>query len=183
MDRSAGRAELSPGRAAQTDQGSGYADRADLPADAGRPAPFPQEPRRGLLPGTTARAKKLRAERAADAHQQGRRPVPSNPAGSRREAHSGTVWSRSRPAPLGPEAGRARREERQETGHHRHGPQAGGLAASSVGERRSLRTIAQQQEPGSAGSRVNQNLQGKEKTKLTRRVPVTALKPWPNLHS
>src|SRR6185437_1572915 len=40
----------------------------------GGPAPLPQEPRRGLLTGAAARSKKIRAERAADAHQQRRRP-------------------------------------------------------------------------------------------------------------
>jgi len=72
-------------------KGLGTPDRADLPAHPGRPAPLPQEPGRGLLPGTAARTKKLGAERAADAHQQGRRPLPANPAGARRAAHSGTL--------------------------------------------------------------------------------------------
>ena len=50
-----GAAELSEGGAAEADQGRGHADRADLYADAGRSASFPQEPRRGLLSGTAAR--------------------------------------------------------------------------------------------------------------------------------
>ena len=74
----AGAAELSAGGAAEADQGRGHADRADVLADAGRSASFPQEPRRGLLPGTAARTKKLRAERAADAYQQRRRSVSAH---------------------------------------------------------------------------------------------------------
>ena len=50
-DRKAGAGKLSAGGAAETDQRSGHADRADVPADAGRCASLSQEPRRGLLPG------------------------------------------------------------------------------------------------------------------------------------
>ena len=53
-DRSVGADELSAGGVAEADQGRGHADRADVPADDGRPASFPQEPRRGLLSGTAA---------------------------------------------------------------------------------------------------------------------------------
>ena len=53
-------------------EGGGHADRADLPADAGRCPSFSQEPGRGLLSGAAAGKEKLRAERTADAHQQGR---------------------------------------------------------------------------------------------------------------
>jgi hypothetical protein len=35
-------------------------------------------------------------------------------------------------------------KEREETGHHRRGPKIGGAVASHMGERRSIRTIAQQ---------------------------------------
>src|SRR5215467_11025982 len=71
-DRSLGGSELSASRAAETDQRSGHAHRADLSADAGRSASLRQEPRRGRLSGAAARAKKLGRERAADAYQQGR---------------------------------------------------------------------------------------------------------------
>ena len=63
----AGRLPL-PGTA-EADQGHGHTDCSDLHFDLGRSASFPQEPRRGLLPGTAVRRKKLRPERAADAHQ------------------------------------------------------------------------------------------------------------------
>src|SRR6266403_179049 len=68
-DREAGARELSAGGVAEAGEGSGHADRADVFADAGRSTSLPQEPRRGLLPGTAAGTKKLRTERAADAHQ------------------------------------------------------------------------------------------------------------------
>ena len=50
-------------------KGVGTLIRADLPADAGRSAPFSQEPRRGLLRRIAAGTAELGAERAADAHQ------------------------------------------------------------------------------------------------------------------
>jgi transposase len=53
-DRKAGAGKLSAGGPAEADQRSGHADRADLHADAGRSAPFSQEPRRGLLCGAAA---------------------------------------------------------------------------------------------------------------------------------
>jgi hypothetical protein len=40
----------------------GTLDRSDLLADAGGPAPLPQEPRSGLLPRTATTTEKLRAE-------------------------------------------------------------------------------------------------------------------------
>ena len=86
--------KLPAGGAAETDQGSGHADRADVPADAGGRASLPQEPRRGLLSGATTRTKKLGTERTADAHQQGRGSVSANATGAGSAPHSGTVWSR-----------------------------------------------------------------------------------------
>src|SRR5437764_7934442 len=74
--------QLSAGGAAEADEGRGHADRSDIFADARRSAPLSQKPRRGLLPGTAARAKKLRPERAANAHQQGRRSLSAHPAGA-----------------------------------------------------------------------------------------------------
>ena len=64
---------------------------------------------------------------------------------------------------------------------------AGGVAASPVGERRSVRTIAQQQPNDRGRSRVKpkQNkvkiVPGREKTKAQSRVPVTALIAWPSV--
>src|SRR5436309_620487 len=61
-DRKAGAIKLSPGGAAKADQGSGDADRADFPADLGRPASLSQKPRRGLLPGTATGPEELRPQ-------------------------------------------------------------------------------------------------------------------------
>jgi transposase len=83
--------QLSAGRVTEADQGSRHAHRADLFADLGRSASFPQEPGRGLLSGAAAGAQKLGAKRAADAHQQGMRPVPANLVGARSATHSGTI--------------------------------------------------------------------------------------------
>ncbi len=68
----AGAGQLSAGGAAEAGEGRGHVDRPDVPADAGRSASFSQEPRCRMLFGTAAGTQKLRAERTADAHQQGR---------------------------------------------------------------------------------------------------------------
>jgi transposase len=81
-------------------------------------------------------------------------PYLRNVAGARCAPHSRSVWCRLRSATLGPEAGRAWRKEWEETSHHCHRKKAGGLVASLVGERRSLRTVAQQQPLCPAGSSV-----------------------------
>ena len=83
-----------PGGAAETGEGRGHADRADVPADAGGSASFSKESRRGLLSGIAAGKKKLRAERTADAHQQGRRSLSAHFAGARSAAHLGTIRHR-----------------------------------------------------------------------------------------
>jgi hypothetical protein len=57
-----------------------------------------------------------------------------------------TFWDRSASIAIsdaGIKAGRARWAEWQETSHRGHGKKAGGVAASSVGERRSVRAVAQ----------------------------------------
>jgi transposase len=77
--------------------------------------------------------------------QQGRRSVFKNFAGAGSASHSGTVRSGQRPAALGFEAGGARREKWEETSGGCDGAKAGRVAASLVGERRGLRTAAQQQ--------------------------------------
>ena len=153
-DRSAGATELSASRTAEADQRRRHADRVDVCADVGRSASLWPEPRRGLLSGTAARTEKLRTERAADAHQQGRRSLFANAAGAGSAAHSGTVRCGLRSQALGPEAGGAWRKERQEASHRGHGKKTGGVAASSVGERRSVRSVTQQQPKDSSGSRV-----------------------------
>jgi len=75
-------------------QGCGHVDRADVLADPGGSAPFSKEPRCGLLSRTAARAKKLGAERAADAHQQRRRSLLADVTGARSTAHLRAVRSR-----------------------------------------------------------------------------------------
>ena len=81
-------------------------------------------------------------------------------------------------------------KKREEASDRRHRKKAGGVAASPVGERRSVRTVAQQQPNDSGGSRVKQKgktkiktVPGREKTKAQSRVPVTALMAWPRFHS
>ena len=85
--------QLSADGAAEADQGRGHADRVDLHADAGRSAPFPQEPRRGMLRRAATGPQKLGAERAADAHQQRGRSVSANAAGAGSAPHPRPVWS------------------------------------------------------------------------------------------
>src|SRR6266849_2681390 len=92
-DRATGAGELSASGAAEAGEGRGYADRADFFADAGRSASLSQESRRGMLPGAATGTEKLGPERAADAHQQGRRSVSANAAGTGSAPHSGSVWS------------------------------------------------------------------------------------------
>ena len=57
-----GASELSAGGVAEADQGRGHADRADVLANTGRSASFPQEPRRGLRSGAAARTQELGTE-------------------------------------------------------------------------------------------------------------------------
>ena len=65
-----------------------------------------------------------------------------------------------------------------------HCKKAGGVAASLVGERRSVRTFAQQQpsDTGRCGVKTKP-FQGRGKTKSQSRVPVTALIAWPRFDS
>jgi len=63
---------------------------------------------------------------------------------------------------LGPEAGRTWRKERKETSDRGDRKKAGSVA-SPVGERRSVRTIAQQQPNDSGGSRVERKTKQKSK--------------------
>src|SRR6266849_4015650 len=156
-DRAVGAAELSASGAAETGEGGGDADCAHLPADLGRSASFSQEPRRGLLSGITTGTAELGAERAAAAHQQGGRSVSANAAGAGSASHSGTVWSRQRSAALGAETGRAWWEEWEETSRDRDSTKASSLAAPIVGERRSVRTAAQQQSTHAGSSLVEES--------------------------
>ena len=58
---------------------------------------------------------------------------------------------------------RTRREEREEASDRRHRKKAGGAAASPVGERRSVRTGAQQQPNHSGGRRIERKTKQKSK--------------------
>jgi len=141
--REAGASRLSASRAADADQGRGHPDRVDLPADPGRAASFPQEPRRGRLSGIAAGTQELGTERAANAHQQGRRSISTHAAGAGSAAYLGTIRSRLRPQALGPEISGTGRKKREEASHRCDCEKTGGAAASPVGERRSLRTVTQ----------------------------------------
>src|SRR6202171_1635480 len=94
-----------------------------------------------------SRTRALRSERARAtpfvAYQQRRRSLSANAAGAGSATHLGTIRHRLRSATLGAEAGRTRREEREGASDRRHRKKARGAAASPVGERRSVRTIAQ----------------------------------------
>src|ERR1035437_3601455 len=62
-----------------------------------------------------ARTEELWHERAPTTHQQRRRPLPQNAAGTGGALHTRTLWTGQRSAALGMEAIRARRQECQET--------------------------------------------------------------------
>jgi transposase len=88
----------------------------------------------------------------------------------------------------GPEASGTRWTKREEADDRCHGQKAGSAAASPVGERRSVRTLAQQQPHNRGGSRVKTKPKSKsfpeeKKTKAQSRVPVTASMAWPTFHS
>jgi hypothetical protein len=91
-----------------------------------------------------------------------------------------TFWARSAWTAIC-ETGRAWWEER-ETSYRGYGEKAGGVAASSVGERSSVRTVAQQQQNDSARSRAKKNRSRRRTDKSPSRVPVTASNAWPNFH-
>src|ERR1700675_2785060 len=141
-DRAIGAGELSASGATEAGEGVGTLIALTFLLTLEDAHRFSQEPGRGLLPGAATRMEKLGPERAANAHQQGRRSVSANLAGAGSAPHPGAVWSRQRSSPLGFEAGRARRQEREETSHYCSGAKAGRLVASPVGERRGLRTVA-----------------------------------------
>jgi hypothetical protein len=61
------------------------------------------------------------------------------------------------------EAGGAWWKEREETRHHCHRKKTGGLVASLVGQRRSVRTLAKPQPTCHAGGSVVKNIAGKER--------------------
>src|SRR5450756_2987103 len=78
-----------------------------------------------------ARAEELWHERAPTTHQQRRRPLPQNAAGTGGALHTRALWTGQRSAALGMEAIRARRQECQETSR-RCGRAEVGRTASQV---------------------------------------------------
>src|SRR5208283_372894 len=81
-------------RITQTGEGSRNADRADVCADAGRPASVPEESRGRLFSRVVPWAQGLRGEPATDEYQQGRRPLLEDHAGAGGALHPGTLWRR-----------------------------------------------------------------------------------------
>ncbi len=133
--------------------------------------------------GTAAGAQKIGAERAAIAYQQGRRPVPAHAAGAGSTTHSGAIRRGLRSQALGAEVSGTRRTQREEASHRGHVEKAGGVTASPVGERRSVRTTAQQLSSCSCSSRVKTKSKSSRKRQKPSRVPVTALIAWPSFRS
>src|SRR5436190_10329798 len=84
-----------------------------------------------------------------------------------------------------------RRTKRQEASHRCDCEKAGSVAASPVGEWRSVRAIAQQLSSCSYSSRIKtkpfprkrKDKRQKTKDKSPSRVPVTASNAWPRFHS
>src|SRR5215467_15629252 len=95
--------------------------------------------------------------------------LPSRNVEAGSSAHLGTPRGRLRSQALGPEAGGAWWQQRQEASHRGHSQKAGGVAASPVGERRSVPTLAQQQSSYSCGSRVNQKRQKQQNQNRSRK--------------
>jgi hypothetical protein len=71
---------------------------------------------------------------------------------------------------LGTEAGRAWWEKRQETSDRGDRKKAGSAAASSVGERRSVRTAPQQQPNDRGGSRIKQKAKQSQNRSRKRKI-------------
>src|SRR5882672_4608103 len=99
---------------------------------------FPKSRDVGLLCGLAAQAKRVWREPAATADYQRRRPVFAHAAGAGGALHSEPAQSGYGFEALGFEAGRARRQERQETRHRSSGAEVGGTAAPVVGVRGSV---------------------------------------------
>ena len=78
------------------------------------------------------------------------RALSAHAAGARGAAHPGTIRCGLRSAPLGSEAGRARRQKRKEASHRCDCAKAVGVAASPLAEWRGVRTVAQPQPDGAA---------------------------------
>src|SRR5260370_42312375 len=86
--------------------------------------------------------------------------------------------------PMVSETGRGRRKEREETSHHRDGAEASRLAASFVGERRSVRTVAQQPAKSVGDSSIRtKNISGKGKSKAKTPSSGAGVIAWPKFYS
>ena len=119
-------------------------DCSDVCVDAGGWPAFSEKPGCGLLRGLAAQAKPVGSEPAAVAHHQGGRSVFALSAGAGRALHSTPQRAGYGFETVGMEAGRARRQERQEACDCGGGAQISGVAAPVVGRRRSVRASAQQ---------------------------------------
>jgi transposase len=82
----------SGGRAAQTGKGDRNTNCVDLRSDSERSAPLSPQPGCGMLSGVASWAQELWHERAADAHQQRRRPLSENADRARCTLHSRAFW-------------------------------------------------------------------------------------------
>ena len=96
---------------------------------------------------------------------------------ARSAAHPGAVRRGLRSPALGTEAGGAWWEKRQEAGPRGDRPKTGSVAASPVGERRSVRAIAQQPPNGSGGSRIKQKTKPTSKSFPERKIKVQSRVP------
>ena len=135
---------ISGNRTPAAGERSGDFDRSDICVDGGGSGALPEEPGRGLLRGPAAQAERIGAEPAAVVDQQGRRPVFADVAGAGSASNSEPARSGHGSEAVGAEAGRTRRQECQEASDRGGGAEAGGVAAPVVGDRRSVRAVAQQ---------------------------------------
>ncbi len=176
--RSHAPAEVFAGGLAQAGIRSGHSDRTDIPGDAGRCVSFLKKSGCGLRPRTATEQEEL--ETVGYISREGDILI------CRRcwcKEHS-TFYDRLGRiaiAALGVEAGWPWWKEQKETSHHFHCTQVGRLTPSFMGERRCLRTFAEQQPFGKSGSSVSKKSRRKERPARSRRVPVTTSKAWPQL--
>src|SRR5262252_9391659 len=123
---------IAPGEGGRSDH------RAGLCVDLRESGALRQEPRCGALFGISAEAGRLRREPAAIGNQQSWRHDGAQAVGGECALYLGTVWTRHRPTTLRAAAVRAWGKERKEESRGGGSAEAGGLAASSLGEWRGL---------------------------------------------
>jgi transposase len=101
-----------------------------------------QQSLRGSLPRPASRPKPVRRLGSAEAHHPNRQYLSALSAGTVGAIRLGALRSRFGLAPLGPEAGRQRRQASQEASHRRRGPQTGCYPAQHVAQRPALRALS-----------------------------------------